>query len=173
MFYSLTRRSAVLAIALISLLVPPSHSQTPKARPMARASRAAAGSRIRAAAEPAVEPARVILRDGLLTVDARNSDLNDILLQVANLTGMTISGLDGGRRIYGVYGPAEPRAVLTILLAASGYNFLMVGGDAVPRELLLTRQARVLPTVAHVQKPAQDDDYYADYAEQQDSADPY
>jgi hypothetical protein len=95
--------------------------------------------------EAATQPARVTVRDGKLTVEASNSDLPQILNQVATMSGITIRGIDGkgingGARVFGVYGPGQPRVVLAALLSGSGYNFIMVGGsgDGAPRELLLT-----------------------------------
>lgn len=86
------------------------------------------------------QPAAVSLKGGRLRVEANNSDLTQILHDLANKSGMTIKGLDKGPRIFGVYGPGDARQVLTSLLVGSGYDFIMVG-DAVsgaPRELLLT-----------------------------------
>jgi hypothetical protein len=95
--------------------------------------------------DAATQPAKVMVRDGKLTIEANNSDLPQILNQVAALSGMAVKGIDGsgndgGPRMFGVYGPGEPRGVLASLLAGSGYNFIMVGGssDGPPRELLLT-----------------------------------
>jgi hypothetical protein len=74
---------------------------------------------------------------------ANNSDLTQILQKLSDLSGMAISGLDKGPRIFGVYGPGNSRDVLADLLVGSGYNFLIVGGaiDGTPRELVLTSQS--------------------------------
>jgi hypothetical protein len=89
-----------------------------------------------------IHPATVSLRDGKLTVEANNSDLSQILQNLATISGMTIDGLHKGPRVFGVYGPGNSREVLSALLVGSGYNFVMVGGaeDGAPRELLLTSQ---------------------------------
>ena len=91
----------------------------------------------------AAQAPRVSLADGKLTVHANNSDLNAILQDVAHAGGMSIDGLGKTSRVFGVYGPASPREVLTELLAGAGYNFVMLGGanGAVPRELVLTAQS--------------------------------
>lgn len=123
-------------------------------------------------AQPAVVPARVTLLNGQLTVSAENSELSQILLEIARVTGMSVTGLNGGPRVFGVYGPADARTVLTTLLAASGYNFLLVGGDAVPRALVLTPETKAPPTVVKAQPPQPQDEYELQYAEQ-DAADPY
>ena len=93
-----------------------------------------------AKAEPA--PAKVALERGILTIEAENSDLEEILKAVAGLSGMAIDGEIKSSRVYGVYGPGSPRGVLTDLLAGSGYNFMMVGvtDEGVPRELLLSTE---------------------------------
>jgi hypothetical protein len=85
--------------------------------------------------------------NGILTIEANNSDLTDILQTIATISGMTISGLNKGPRIFGVYGPANSRDVLVDLLTGSNYSFIMVGGsiDGAPRELLLTLQQNHAP----------------------------
>lgn len=85
-------------------------------------------------------PATVILKSGSLMVEANNSDLSQILKTIADVSGMTIDGSVKSVRVYGVYGPNNPRAVLTDLLTGLGYNFMMVGvaHEGVPRELELT-----------------------------------
>lgn len=101
--------------------------------------------------DQATQPAAVTLRNGKLTVEANNSDLTQILRDLANISGMTINGLGKGPRIFGVYGPGNSRDVLTALLLGSGYNFIMVGGavDGTPRELLLTA-ANDAPAIAPI-----------------------
>ncbi len=92
-------------------------------------------------------PARVVLRNGYLTVEADNSDLRQILQSVAGVTGMIIGGDIRSSRVYGVYGPRSPRDVLTELLAGSGYNFIMIGvsSNGAPRELLLSSEKAKSP----------------------------
>lgn len=101
-------------------------------------------------AETTTQPARLFLSNGELTVEANNSDLAQILHDLARVSGMTISGLNNGPRIFGVYGPGNSRDVLAALLAGAGYNFIMVGGapKATPRELLLTRQGHNSSAIA-------------------------
>lgn len=88
------------------------------------------------------KPARVTLGQGTLTVAADNSNLSEILKEVAHQSGMTIDGLHEESRVFGIYGPASPRAVLAELLADTGYNFVMVGAtpSGAPRQLDLTPQ---------------------------------
>lgn len=88
------------------------------------------------------QPAAVSMKNGELTVNAANSDLSQILRDVARVSGMTIKGLGEGPRIFGVYGPGNSRVVLDDLLVDSGYNFIIVGGadGTLPRELFLTKE---------------------------------
>jgi hypothetical protein len=128
--------------------------------------------------DAATQPAKVIVRDGKLTIEANNSDLPQILNQVAAMSGISIKGIEGngvdpGPRVFGVYGPGEARGVLASLLAGSGYNFIMVGGssDSAPRELLLTPRAANDTVAAHVD-PAVDPNADTDDPDQADSAPP-
>jgi hypothetical protein len=78
-----------------------------------------------------------------LTVKADNSSLAQILHQVSSKTGMQLDGLGGDERVFGSFGPAAPREVLTALLNGTSYNVVMVGDlpSGAPRELLLTRRS--------------------------------
>jgi hypothetical protein len=89
------------------------------------------------------QAARVTLARGQLSVDANNSSLSKILEDVSSISGMTVDGLDKDSRVFGVYGPGDPRDILSELLDGVGYNFLMVGStDAgTPREVLLTTRS--------------------------------
>jgi hypothetical protein len=84
----------------------------------------------------------VTLKNQTLMVEASNSDLNQILKNVGELSGMIIDGSIVSARVYGTYGPGNPSEVLTSLLVGSGYNFMMVGltAEGAPRELVLTVQ---------------------------------
>jgi hypothetical protein len=104
--------------------------------------------------DAAAQAAAVSLQNGKLTIESNNSDLTQILQDVAHISGMTINGLNGGPRVFGTYGPANSRDVLTALLVGSGYNFVMLGGagDGTPRELLLTPQTRNAPATNSVNR---------------------
>jgi hypothetical protein len=106
--------------------------------------RAAEAERLSAAASVNTErPAKVTLEKGLLTVHANNSNLSQIMGQIAAAGPMIIDGEVGSSRVYGVYGPAVPSAVITRLLEGAGYNLLMVGvgPKGTPLKLVLTRKA--------------------------------
>ena len=106
-------------------------------------------------AEAAAQPATVSLKNGKLTVEANNSNLTQILQDVAHISGMTIDGLDKDARVFGAFGPGNPRDVLTHLLVGSGYNFVMAGDttDGAPRQLLLTAQNNNAPALTPASSP--------------------
>jgi hypothetical protein len=98
----------------------------------------------------------ILLKDGVLQVAAHNSDLRQILTQVAAAGGMQIDGPVPNAKVYGTYGPANSRAVLTDLLTGLGYNFVMVGSTAagLPGKLLLTaRSNEPSATASNVSPP--------------------
>jgi hypothetical protein len=77
-------------------------------------------------------------------VDANNSSLSKILDDLAASSGMTVDGLSAkDQRVFGIYGPGNPRDVLSSLLDGAGYNFLMVGTTqtGTPREIVLTARS--------------------------------
>jgi hypothetical protein len=75
-----------------------------------------------------------------LSIDAANSSLQQILKDVSMATGAKVEGMAGDQRVFGVYGPAPARDVLSQLLQGAGYNVLMVGdlGEGTPRQILLS-----------------------------------
>jgi hypothetical protein len=93
-----------------------------------------------APSDPGPKRATVTLKGGILMIEASNSDLGQILQDVAHLSGTSIHGPIHDARVYGVYGPQNPRDVLTDLLNGMGYNVMMVGltAQGAPRDLLLT-----------------------------------
>ena len=88
-------------------------------------------------------PATVTANNHELTVKAENSSLSQILHQVSSATGMKLDGLGGDERVFGSFGPAAPREVITALLDGTSYNVMMVGDlpNGAPRQLLLTRKS--------------------------------
>ena len=88
-------------------------------------------------------PATVTSNNNELTVKAENSSLSQILHQVSSATGMKLDGLGGDERVFGSFGPAAPREVITALLDGTSYNVMMVGDlpNGAPRQLLLTRKS--------------------------------
>ncbi|QEE29579.1 hypothetical protein FTW19_17225 [Terriglobus albidus] len=141
---------APVSVALLLMsVIPPCRAQS-TSRPTAAAkshfqSREKLNSKIAnpapaPAPAPAASPAAVRLNGGMLTVNADNSELRQVLQDISRESGMAIQGKVRDARIFGNYGPGEPSAVLTELLAGQGYNILMIGGgrEGAPRQLLLT-----------------------------------
>jgi hypothetical protein len=85
----------------------------------------------------------------LLTINAANSSLDQILHDVSTATGLKVEGASGDQRIYGNFGPAPAREVLASLLDGSGYNILMIGdqGEGTPRQLVLTVKTHIAAPV--------------------------
>lgn len=77
-----------------------------------------------------------------LSIDARNSSLRQILDSVQSQIGVKIQGMNKDERVFGVYGPGEPREVLSQLLEGTDYNLLMVGNgkNGVPQQILLSEK---------------------------------
>lgn len=95
------------------------------------------------------EAATITLVDGKLSVDAHNSELRQILDDISRQSGMTIRGDIRDTRVFGHYGPQNPRVILLDLLTGLGYNIIITGvqDDGAPRELLLTdRTATASPS---------------------------
>lgn len=146
------------AAALLLLFGPYSRAQAPEVRTRTAAHRAQLHEKRHSAhttaapqpknpAEAAAAPATVVLQNGRLTVDANNSDLNQILQDVSARSGMSVEGPIGDARVFGTYGPGNPRQVLTDLLSGSGVNFVMIGDGTggAPRQLLLTAETESAP----------------------------
>jgi hypothetical protein len=108
------------------------------------------------------QAARISLSGGQLSVDANNSSLSQILHDLSSSSGMTIDGLDKDQRVFGVYGPGDPRDILSSLLDGAGYNFLMVGttNAGTPRAVVLTvrSNAPLAPTTSSAPSPPEEDD---------------
>jgi len=86
-----------------------------------------------------VQRAKVTFASGVLSVAADNSSLNQILREIARLTGMKITGGVTEERVYGSYGPDDPSSVLSALLKGTGSNmFLIFDAQHAPSELVLT-----------------------------------
>ncbi len=80
-----------------------------------------------------------------LTIKATNASLTQTLQRIADKTGMQIDGATGDERVFGTFGPGDPRDVLNALLDGTAYNVIMVGAlaNGAPRELLLSARSAV------------------------------
>jgi len=82
--------------------------------------------------------AQVTYSGGLLSVSADNASLNQILRQIADDTGMKITGSVRDDRVFGQYGPEDPAQILAELLDGTGSNMILVQRDSTaPSELIL------------------------------------
>lgn len=93
-------------------------------------------------AELPAQPAQVTYSNGLLTVTAHNSSLNQILRDISRETSMKITGGVADERVFGTYGPEPPAQVLNSLLDGTSSNMMLLGSNgAAPAELVLTPRA--------------------------------
>jgi hypothetical protein len=97
-----------------------------------------------------------------LRINASNSSLEQILDQVSTATGAKVEGIDKDERVFGAYGPGQPRDVLSQLLEGSAYNVLMIGdqGQGAPRQIVLSPRRAVDAQAAKntTPTPTADDD---------------
>ena len=109
---------------------PPTASQPPVAQPPAAAP---------VPAQPAAHRAQVVFAQGQLQIVADNSSLNQILRDIAQQTGMKITGGVADQRVFGKYGPGAPAGILATLLEGTGCNMLLRESPThTPEELVLS-----------------------------------
>lgn len=75
---------------------------------------------------PRAYHARVEFTGNRLSISAENSSLNDILREIAKLTGMKITGGVNDERVYGSYGPDSAQSVVNQLLDGTGTNVMLL-----------------------------------------------
>jgi hypothetical protein len=109
---------------------------------------------------PAVAPV-VTFRDGLLTVQAMNSNLSSVVTAIRNKTGIEFEGAENvSERVAISMGPAPEGDVLAAIFSGSKYDFLAIGRPDSPsivqRVILTVRnkpgavaEAPVQPAVAN------------------------
>ncbi len=83
---------------------------------------------------PAVAP-KVAFYNGMLSIDAPNSNLGDVLKEVKRLTGVAIEGGNVSDRIVARLGPGNPNVVLTQLLDGSRFDYIILGSLGNPNEV--------------------------------------
>jgi hypothetical protein len=106
-------------------------------------------------------PARVTMRNGLLTIDANNSTLADVLTGVRRETKAAIDLPAGasGERVVANLGPGTPQNVLTALLNGSRFDYIILGSqdqpDTVQRVILRAKSGPepAPAAVANAQRP--------------------
>src|SRR5206468_5256832 len=79
-------------------------------------------------------PARVTMRNGLLTIDANNSTLADVLTGVRRETKAAIDLPPGvsGERVVANLGPGTPQNVLSSLFNGSRFDYIILGSEDQP-----------------------------------------
>jgi hypothetical protein len=79
-------------------------------------------------------PARVSMRDGLLTIEANNSTLADVLAGVRRETKAAIDLPAGasGERVVANLGPGTPQNVLAALFNGSRFDYIILGSQDQP-----------------------------------------
>jgi len=76
---------------------------------------------------------------GLISINASNSSLNQILREISRQTGMKITGGVREERVFGHYGPAPVADILATLIDGTGTNMVLRQTAAnTPEELILT-----------------------------------
>lgn len=103
--------------------------------------------------------ARVVWDSRGLTVDANNSSLRQILMDVCTDTGARMEGpAPSDVRVFGTYGPAPASEVISQLINGTGYNVLIIGqqGSDAPRQIVLS----AAPTGPAPQNNARSEDEY-------------
>ena len=96
-------------------------------------------------------PPHVTYQNGLLTIDAKNSTLSQVLRSVQAQTGAAVEmpSSAAGDRVMMQLGPGRPRDVLNTLLNGSKFNYIILGmtddPGGVQKVILITRQNAPLP----------------------------
>src|ERR1700739_4840906 len=115
-------------------------------------------------AQPTVQPSPtgtpvapvVTYRDGLLSVQAMNSNLSSVVTAIRNKTGIEFEGAEGiSERVAIAMGPAPEGDVLAAIFAGSRYDFLAVGRpdnpDIVQKVILTVKNKPGAPGEAQAQ----------------------
>lgn len=88
-----------------------------------------------------VDP-NVTMNDGLLTIDAPNSMLSEVLNGVHVATGAVVEGSTPDERVAVRLGPGNPRQVIAALLQGTPYDYVILGsqeGQQAVTRIVLTR----------------------------------
>ena len=107
-------------------------------------------------AGPAAAPI-VTYRDGLLSVQAMNSNLSSVVTAIKNKTGIEFEGAEGiSERVAIAMGPAPEGDVLAAIFSGSRYDFLAVGRpdnpDIVQKVILTVKNKPGAPGEAQAQQ---------------------
>lgn len=115
----------------------PGGNQQPQTQPVYRPASPPIG--------PAVPPV-VTYRDGLLTVQALNSELRSVITAIRNKTGIEFEGMENtSERVAISLGPATEADVLTAIFTGSNYDFVALGrpdSPSIVQRVILTVKNR-------------------------------
>ena len=89
-----------------------------------------------------------------LSIAATNASLQQILADVSTATGLKLEGSGADQRVYGTFGPAPARDVLSQLLEGSNYNVLMIGDSGQGPSSASTPPPATRPTGSSPTPPA-------------------
>jgi len=100
----------------------------------------------------------VTYRDGLLSVQALNSNLSSVVTAIRNKTGIEFEGAEGiSERVAIALGPAPEGDVLAAIFAGSKYDFLAIGRADSPtivqKVILTVKNKPGAPGEAQAQQP--------------------
>ncbi|HEV2620426.1 MAG TPA: hypothetical protein VGU23_10870 [Acidobacteriaceae bacterium] len=88
---------------------------------------------------PAAHRAQVVYSAGQIEIAADDSSLQQILREIARVTGMKITGSVADTRVFGKYGPGAPAEIIARLLDGTDVNMLLKQtATGAPAELILT-----------------------------------
>lgn len=94
---------------------------------------------------PAVPPV-VTFRDGLLTVQAMNSNLSSVVTAIRNKTGIEFEGAENvSERVAISLGPAPEGDVLSAIFSGSNYDFVALGrpdNPSIVQRVILTLKSK-------------------------------
>jgi hypothetical protein len=110
-----------------------------------------------------------------LHIQATNASLSKILNEVSTQTGAKVEGLSADERVFGEFGPGQPREVLSQLLHGSSYNFLLLGNPDGPLTLMLNVRhgGTAAPTSdRNANRPTQDIQQDDDQGQEPDADEP-
>lgn len=160
------RIATACVVAMISGVVwaePPAPQTLPPHNPHVAREKASRGKSIQTAAPVQQLPAQtmppvpatlmnsapvkpnVTLEAGMLTIDAPNSTLSDVLSGVRQATGAAIEGASPSERVAVRLGPGKPEQVLAALLRGTPYNYIILGSFGKPgvvTRVLLTQSSQ-------------------------------
>jgi len=135
------QRPAPAANAAPRMPQPPTPAALDAPTPAAGAAAQPTQSTTQPGASPAVAPV-VTFRDGLLTVQALNSNLSSVVTAIRNKTGIEFEGAENvSERVALSLGPAPEGEVLSAILAGSKYDFVAIGrpdSPAIVQRVIIT-----------------------------------